>query len=805
MCRAALLIFAVFVALAAPTVAEAKRVALVIGNNLYDNLKPYQQLVKAGNDARAVAASLKEDGFEVILAEDVRRLDFLRAWQRFLDTVKPGDVTALFYSGHGFEINGSNYLLVRDVPQAIDGEEVLKNSAFPLQALMERLKDQKPSVSIFIVDACRDSPYAGQGGKRGIGSPRGLKPEEPPKGTLIMMSAGAGQEALDSLSPDDPSPNSVYTRLLLPLLKEPGLEITDLAKRLRGNVEALAATVRHEQRPAFYHELSGDFYLVPRAAAAPIVAVNAPATTNEASMAWGATKDTTSVAVLEAFIGQFGDTVYASMARARLDELRKMQVATAPPSVQRPASPAASADAKNASATNEAGRAWLAIKDMANVAVIETFVRQYGDTPSGAAARARLEELKRTQVAVASPPVLPKPTGPVAATSPEPGAPRPPATPAAVAKPETRRPPSVYEAAQSWARVRETKDPAALESFLGQFGDTIYGPMARARLGELASTQVAVVVPPAQTAKASSAAMPAAVVPPVPLVASPPPPPAPPVATPGVGVPATTRPAVPLSAAEEGALKPRDSFTECAHCPEMVVVPAGSFTMGSPATEAGRGANEGPESRVTFGRPFAVARTAVTFEEWDACVAAGGCNGYRPGDEGRPRGRYPVVNVSWEDAQAYLTWLSKATGKPYRLLSEAEREYVTRAGATTPFWWGGSISTRQANYDGTVAYGGENKGEFRQRALPVDAFAENAFGLHQVHGNVNEWVTDCWRDTYQDASADGTAWTAGACSRRALRGGSWYDGPEHLRAAARIGFYPGYRSNKIGFRVARPL
>jgi Caspase domain len=244
MYRAAVLILAAFLALAAPTAAKAKRVALVIGINLYDNLTPNQQLVKAGNDARAVAATFKDVGFQVILAENTGRIAFLRAWQKFLDTVQPGDVTALYYSGHGFEINGSNYLLVRDIPQAADGEEVLKNTAFRLQALMERLKEQRPAVSIFIIDACRDSPYANQGGKRGIGSPRGLKPEEPPKGTLIMMSAGTGQEALDALSSDDPSPNSVYTRLLLPLLKEPGLEITDLAKRLRGNVEALAATVR---------------------------------------------------------------------------------------------------------------------------------------------------------------------------------------------------------------------------------------------------------------------------------------------------------------------------------------------------------------------------------------------------------------------------------------------------------------------------------------------------------------------------------------------------------------------------------
>ena len=335
--RATAFFIAAFLALTASTAVEAKRVALVVGINIYDNLARNQQLEKARNDARGVAAALKDVGFQVIFAEDASRTAFLRAWQRFLDTVAPGDVTAVFFSGHGVEINGSNYLLVRDVPQAADGEEVLKNSGLRLQSLMDRLKEQRPQVSIFIVDACRNNPYVSQGGKRSLGSARGLKPEEPPKGALIMMSAGAGQEALDSLSADDPNPNSIYTRTLLPLLKEPGLEITDMAKRLRGNVEALAATVRHEQRPAFYHELSGDFFLVPAAATA---AASGPGP-SEAAAAWGATKDTTSAAVLEAFIRQFGGTVYEPMARARLNELKTQVAATGPISPAPRVAPAA--------------------------------------------------------------------------------------------------------------------------------------------------------------------------------------------------------------------------------------------------------------------------------------------------------------------------------------------------------------------------------------------------------------------------------------------------------------------------------
>ena len=174
---------------------------------------------------------------------------------------------------------------------------------------------------------------------------------------------------------------------------------------------------------------------------------------------------------------------------------------------------------------------------------------------------------------------------------------------------------------------------------------------------------------------------------------------------PVAGVFPEIRPAKPLSAAEERALQPADLFKECDHCPEMVVVPAGEFMMGSPALEPSGDDDERPQHRVLLAKPFAVGRFAVTFAEWDACVADGGCKRYRPGDRGWGRGRQPVINLWWEDARAYVAWLSERTGRTYRLLSEAEREYVMRAATTTPFWWGATISTEHANYDGDFTYG----------------------------------------------------------------------------------------------------
>jgi formylglycine-generating enzyme required for sulfatase activity len=261
----------------------------------------------------------------------------------------------------------------------------------------------------------------------------------------------------------------------------------------------------------------------------------------------------------------------------------------------------------------------------------------------------------------------------------------------------------------------------------------------------------------------------------------------------------------PLSAAEEHALKPKDTFRECDKCPEMVMVPAGSFTMGSPDNELNRGRFEGPQHQVTFARPFAVGKFAVTFAEWDACVADGGCNSYTPKDESWGRDRRPAINVSWDDANAYAAWLSAKTGKTYRLPSEAEREYATRAGTTTPFWWGAVISPKQANYDGSYVYGDSPTGPYRQRTVPVDSFQPNRWGLYQVHGNVWEWTQDCWHVNYAGAPSDGSAWVFERCRYRMVRGGSWVAYPGDLRSAQRGRFAPDFRSNSHGFRLARAL
>lgn len=244
---------------------------------------------------------------------------------------------------------------------------------------------------------------------------------------------------------------------------------------------------------------------------------------------------------------------------------------------------------------------------------------------------------------------------------------------------------------------------------------------------------------------------------------------------------------------------------DCDICPEMVVVPAGKFRMGSYTSEEGRYDNEGPTLRVAISNSFEVGRYEVTFAQWDVCVLDGGCS-HRPDDGGWGRENRPVINVSWHDAQEYVKWLSRRTGKRYRLLFEAEWEYVARAGTTGPFHFGSTVSNDQANYDGSYTYGNGKKGVYRRKTVPVGSFPANDFGLHDVHGNAWEWVEDCWHDSYYGAPSDGSAWTwGGDCERRVLRGGSWSSEPNFLRSAFRVKSVAGHRGNGSGFRVARTL
>ncbi|MGB0670009.1 MAG: formylglycine-generating enzyme family protein [Rhodospirillales bacterium] len=236
------------------------------------------------------------------------------------------------------------------------------------------------------------------------------------------------------------------------------------------------------------------------------------------------------------------------------------------------------------------------------------------------------------------------------------------------------------------------------------------------------------------------------------------------------------------------------AFKDCPECPVMVALPAGVFVMG----ENGRNQQEMPAHSVTIAKPIAVGKYEVTFDEWEACFAAGGCKA-NPDDHKWGRGTRPVINITWAEAQDYVAWLSRRTGKRYRLLSDAEWEYAARAGTTTAFYWGDEVGQNNANCrDCESQWSKKGSG-------PVGSFPPNPWGLHDMHGNIWEWVEDCWNPNYIGAPKDGRARTTGDCRQRGIRSGSWYYFSRNARSAWRFHNDARVKSYNIGLRIAREL
>ena len=210
--------------------------------------------------------------------------------------------------------------------------------------------------------------------------------------------------------------------------------------------------------------------------------------------------------------------------------------------------------------------------------------------------------------------------------------------------------------------------------------------------------------------------------------------------------------------------------------------------------------SEQPQHRVKIAKPFAVGKFEITFAEWEACSAGGGCSSNKsPNDQGMGKDRRPVINVSWDDARDYVEWLSRHTGKTYRLLTEAEWEYAARASTTTNYAFGDTITSEQARFSEGTMYSAGTTAE-------VGSFPANRFRFHDMHGNVAEWVEDCWNANYRGAPADGSAQATGTCDERVVRGGTWVTNQtRYLRSASRDAKRAGFRSVFIGIRVARAL
>ncbi|WP_197521076.1 formylglycine-generating enzyme family protein [Bradyrhizobium icense] len=238
-------------------------------------------------------------------------------------------------------------------------------------------------------------------------------------------------------------------------------------------------------------------------------------------------------------------------------------------------------------------------------------------------------------------------------------------------------------------------------------------------------------------------------------------------------------------------------FRECAvACPLMVIIPAGKSAMGSPEGDVGRTKGEHPRHEATIAKPFAVSKYEVTFDQWDACVAAAACPHVM---DAWGRGNMPVINVSWGDAKLFVAWLSRLTGKEYRLLTEAEWEYAARAGVKTPYSWGDEPGIGNANCSGCG-------GAWTLQTAPVGSFRPNAFGLHDMEGNVWEWVEDIWHDSHEGTPANGAAKLQGGDpTYRVIRGGSWHNETELVRTAIRFKRHSKVQFDTLGFRVGRTM
>ncbi|NML32485.1 SUMF1/EgtB/PvdO family nonheme iron enzyme [Paraburkholderia antibiotica] len=348
-----------------------------------------------------------------------------------------------------------------------------------------------------------------------------------------------------------------------------------------------------------------------------------------------------------------------------------------------------------------------------------------------------------------------------------------------------------------WESIKDSNYPADYEAYLKAYPNGRFAPLAHARIDRLraaaASNAPATAAPAAPNNHATQAAPPAPVARPAAQASTatnPPPAPAPKPAPPQPAVAA----AAPLT--QKAVAHPpggAGEIRDCAACPIMIAVPAGSFAMGSNTDDP----SEKPVHHVSIGAPFAIGKYPVTVEQWNVCVAANACQKLTP--ESNTNKAAPARDLSWDDAQQYIKWLVKTTGKPYRLPTESEWEYADRGGTTTAYWWGEQMRKGAANC--------KDCGDPWHKEGPesVGTFGANPLGLYDMNGGVWEWTADCWHNSYQGAPVDGHAWDNPGCEVRVIRGGSWREGGDYMLSATRFKYSASVRQSQDGFRVAKDL
>ncbi|SAK65921.1 serine/threonine kinase [Caballeronia hypogeia] len=342
-----------------------------------------------------------------------------------------------------------------------------------------------------------------------------------------------------------------------------------------------------------------------------------------------------------------------------------------------------------------------------------------------------------------------------------------------------------------WESIKDSTYPSDYEAYLKAYPNGRFAALAKARIERLRAAgnakPAASSTAPAPPAVTATPAAPAPKPAPASTAAAPAPAPKPPPAT-TAAAPAAVKAA---SKAASGEIK------DCPSCPVLIPLSPGSFTMGSNNDDPA----EKPPHRVSIAHPFAIGKYEVTVEQWNACTDAGACTRIAPDAESStpPPANSPMRNVSWDDANVYVKWLSKVAGKSYRLPTEAEWEYAARGGTQSTYWWGDQMKKGTADCKDC---GDPYKPD---APTPVGSFAANPYGLYDVNGSVWEWVADCWHSSYKSAPADGRAWDDPSCSVRVIRGGSWREGAAYMQSATRFKYSASVRQSQNGFRVVRDM
>ncbi|WP_144139879.1 SUMF1/EgtB/PvdO family nonheme iron enzyme [Paraburkholderia sp. BCC1884] len=344
-----------------------------------------------------------------------------------------------------------------------------------------------------------------------------------------------------------------------------------------------------------------------------------------------------------------------------------------------------------------------------------------------------------------------------------------------------------------WNSIKDSNYPADYEAYLKAYPNGRFATLAHARIDRLRAAA-------ASSAPAPAAAAPAVV--PAPQAAAKPTSPAaatqehahtPPATAATNAMPSAAAPAVAVAPKPVAHAPVAGESRDCPTCPVMIAVAAGAFSMGTNTDDP----SEKPVHRVTIASSFAIGKYPVTVEQWNACVAASACQKLTP--ESNTNKAAPARDLSWDDAQQYVKWLAKTTGKPYRLPTEAEWEYADRGGTTTTYWWGDQMRKGSANC--------KDCGDPWHKEGPetVGSFAPNPLGLYDMNGGVWEWTADCWHNSYQGAPADGIAWDSPGCEMRVIRGGSWREAGNYMLSATRFKYSAGVRQSQDGLRVAKDL